>query len=837
MYSKTGKISLENIREIRMSINDTLTGIPIQPRFKKIEACNIAKEHGAIEITPDKVTYMVNQGLVIPHVTPGERRDTHLYGRDQISTLILINKLKEEKGFSYTQIVSLLRDELDFRNGGQKEVLSKKTEVGLPPQGKRGQAILNSRILAILLNQLLGNYLKPGLILHLRERRITANIHIPKGTAKLSHSFMDLKAADDFVGNFRDDDLLAFISPEPDREILFPPFTQKSLSEFHIYNWMLITVKLGYPNQHFDLMIGAPESDLISHVRIPSENLEVSIIGLLMKIAFLKPDTSKVSDEISTTNEFDRSTMLNALVNFIPQVSETWEYCAVFTGSVETPNHLRISAVSRDFPKDLRQEVNNILIEPGQPLTGWAFNTTYPIVIQHTSGPYDPRLAYQYIEKATAAIALPTRARDQYNGVLYIGTRFEVPADIPAFSEAEIRGLFLISDIIGEVIERNRIRKFSEKASEGTISLPPLKFQGWERLGDEIGSTLNYVIRQTVEPSENDNLHLTLVGVEAHSEIYRKNPVISEWLTNHILETTRFFYIRNKLGDPKIFLHHNASQFSQISEFVCFLPEINISDEEDRRLRNELRELLSSLKLSFSYEDHFPVLTNVWSMPFRYTGLKRRVSQCDSLEVGIAEVTKELLTEVEDALVIIPNIEKGHHHEEEQAYSAALSEYLAAYYFAPNNRYIQRHIAKTYSAIGDLKNSAIWWKIILKNEPHPSHYSRYAYVLARMGDISGAIQNYKIAFDLDPTNFKVLLEWGDLLSIEGKPNEAIQKYESALRIEKSERDLLWLRMAEVYIELTDFEKARTFAKLVLDRRPDNQEARRLILKVEKHLKE
>jgi tetratricopeptide (TPR) repeat protein len=227
--------------------------------------------------------------------------------------------------------------------------------------------------------------------------------------------------------------------------------------------------------------------------------------------------------------------------------------------------------------------------------------------------------------------------------------------------------------------------------------------------------------------------------------------------------------------------------------------------------------------------------TNVWSMPFRHKNLLIRIDD-KNLGKRINFVVDELISEIEDALVIIPNIEKAHQNENDRAYSAALEQYIEASFLAPNNRYIQRHIAKAYAAIGDLKNSAKYWEKILAQEEYSSHYLRYAHILARMGNSKKANEYFQKAHSLDKQNSKILVEWGDFLLVEGKTEDAIKQYETALKLEMSDKNQIWLRLAEVSFESGDLDRALSFIKLVLDRLPDHQDARRLMLKVLKKIK-
>lgn len=827
--SKNGKIPIDELKALRNAIDDQITDIKIEPSLKKEDVLTIARERGATDLTKNKLTYLVEQGLVVPKVIVGDR-NTHLYGREHISSIILIQKLKKEKELTYSQISSLLLSE---HNGGinQKKVGSTASEdVGLPPQGLRAQYILYSRVIAVLLKHLLGDAIKPGLIIFLRERHAPSNANLPKGTAKISQEWMDLKEADDYIDFIRPkNDLVAFVSPES--EILFSQLDKKTLVEYQKMFWLSVTILIGSPVSQYDLLVGMDDKESMDGVHISQDSFEANVAGTLLKILFTNPAEPKLDEDVVPENEFDKSTVLHSLVNFVPEISDLWEYCVVMTSSPDKPNHLKISAISHDFPRDMRQEIQNILVEPGQPLTGWAYQTNYPMVIQRSSGELDPRLAYQNKENATAAIAIPTRARDRFNGVLYVGTRFKIPEETLAFTDAEIRVLYIIADIVGEVIERNRITSSFEANSSQIIETPLLRYHNWNALRERLTSTVQNIKGVLVPPFDNDNLHLTIVRIESHSDIYRKDPNISGWLTSHVLETTRAFFNRNEMGNPEIFLHNESLSLSRTKEFACLIPLLNITDERDREIRNKLRGLLSSIKLSFPFDQTLSIETNVWSMPFRYKNLLTRMEN-KKLDI----IVEELISEIEDALIIIPNIEKAHQKENERAYAAALEQYIEASFLAPNNRYLQRHIAKTYAAIGDLKNSAKYWEKILAQEEYSSHYLRYAHVLAQMGNIKKAKECFQKAHSLDQQNSKILVEWGDFLTVDGKAEDAIKQFETALKLEVNDRDQIWLRLAEVYFEMGDVDKALSFIKLVLDRLPDHQDARRLMLKVLKKAK-
>ena len=83
------------------------------------------------------------------------------------------------------------------------------------------------------------------------------------------------------------------------------------------------------------------------------------------------------------------------------------------------------------------------------------------------------------------------------------------------------------------------------------------------------------------------------------------------------------------------------------------------------------------------------------------------------------ELVSEIVTEVEQALVALPLIEKGHAFEQERDFRSALGCYLQALQQAPGNHYLIRHIAKMHSALGELAQSAKYWERLIKRYRMP----------------------------------------------------------------------------------------------------------------------
>ena len=549
-------------------------------------------------------------------------------------------------------------------------------------------------------------------------------------------------------------------------------------------------------------------------------------LALLLETVFLEVDERSLPDEPSIGSQTENSTLLRSLVEIIPLISDVWEYSAILTASAKQSNHLQIAAISMKFPQELRSDVT---IEPGQPLTGWAFKWDNPIVVQGTLGLDDPRLAYQASERATAAAAIPTHVHQRCNGVLYVGTRYVLADYGEPFNRAELRVLRVIADVIGETLERNRIRvDFENYSYDQIIRKPTITRHSWATLRDHVSTALSSVSQGSKSVlNDNENMHLTVVRNETYNQLRRKRPEIADWITQHILETCQEYFLKKGLGNPLIF----PRQDTTLQEFVCFIPRILISDDQDRVLRNNLRELLSSLNLPFSYQDHFEVKSFVWSMPFRLKELQRRLRDDANPSRVVDQVTSEIVREVEEALMTLPRIEKGHDHESKGAYSLALDEYLAAHYMAPLNRYLIRHIAKTFAALGKLKDSTLWWEKLIAQDPAAKHLVRYSYVLAAQGRFEEAIASYARAFEYDPHNSQILIEWGDLLLLQQRIEDALLKYEAAVNLQTQNTPLVWLRIAEAYIAAGDLDQATMFAELVLRQQPDNQEARRIMLRI------
>ena len=261
------EFTVNDMRLLRAEIEDQLALISRQPYLQKSQVLALAHEHGANNLTSDKFDYMVRNRLIVPQVVQGDGRDTHLYGRDQVREVILVDRLRQTGKLNYTQIANLFRDDQAtfqetarlIQPSGKDDDSNDPTKKwrGLfPTQRWRGLLILRSRIVGILLNWIVNQKILVNIVVHARERQ-GHGAGLPRGVVQIKHSWLGRKEADTQVGELRENDLLGYVTN--DGEVLFPRFPHKNLLPFGHPCWFHLSVEFGKPLRHYELTIGLPD--------------------------------------------------------------------------------------------------------------------------------------------------------------------------------------------------------------------------------------------------------------------------------------------------------------------------------------------------------------------------------------------------------------------------------------------------------------------------------------------------------------------------------------------------------------------------------------------------
>lgn len=841
-YAIGRKASTMDLRKIRSQVDDMVKNISRNPTLKRGEALEIAKKL-APNLTKDNLTDWVAMGIVNPKIEEGDR-NTHLYGRDQIIESVLASVLHYQNDLSYTDILSLLLKEARA-NATSSAPYYQSVDIELPNQRNRALATLRSRMFGVVLTWVLGKSIPVNT--HVFLRKFTHTLpDIGKGKAKLTEkNWMDRDRAQNETGVIRPEDVIGVVSSE--LEVLFSGFEYASLNAAPPEDWYSLKIVLGDPAYEYNLMLGFDRSVCDPsnlHIDIPENTKQLYILGLLLSIIYAEGNDIEASEQEKTLH----STSLHSLAEIIPTLSSSWEYCAILAVRMNKREQLEVKAASHTFPKDLLKNLTTILIDFAQPLSGWAIENDYPIKV-HQIDLDESWPVFQEIEKAQAGAAIPTHANNKRNGVLYIGTTKPSKGDEKIFDDSDIRVLQILSEVLGELIERSLIRQSIESNALRVINKPPMMYLPWEQLEKDFDRTLSELEHQNV--GETDNLHLTVIKTQIDDETLRKHPGILSWYPEHILDTTWEFFNRNYQGVPTVYIYDRDNN----KDFAIFIPEIQITNARDRDLRSKLKKLLCSLEIKYSPSDQASATAYLWTIPFRKDLIKSRLFGPSPVELSLS-YTKRIVQDAEELFVLLPLREQAHEMERNKDYQAALRLYIRAWNYSRSNTYLIRHIAKIYEVLGDYENSIQWWKILIEKECSAYPLFRCARVYALTCDYNSAIEYFQKAWDQHyserqsiqgeinlspqyPGTQEILKYWADTLVATRSIDEAIEKYREVLKSYGGENcDEVFLCMAEVFAEKAvmtksaiDLDAAKDYCDLVLKGSPENRTAWKLKLKL------
>lgn len=767
----------------------------------------------------DPIRDFVNQGLVTPEVVGGER-DSFLYSREHVRDFIALNILRL-RGYSYANMAAMLLrrchieiDSLTSRSG---------KNTSLPSEGERALLTLRSRLAGYLLKWLLGQQAVEGTLLHIMKR--AAHIPLPEHETRIIVQRVTPKDLMSLPGQIKHDrELIGRVIVAG--EVLLRNPDIRELSRFPYYQWFQITVERGNHTHSQLITVGYPTSDdSPSRLQIPTEPGRKTAMAMLVDAMLVEPFPGRKDERNSRDSLADtaiQSGYLSDLVDIVPELSDLWDYAAVFVPTNDTSTReLALQAVSHTFPPKIPLMVR---LENGRPLVGWAFHNGLPITVNR---PVQAVMAHHSLENAWAACAVPTRASGRSNGALYIATHSKPPGEQSiVFDEASILVLSLIGDVIGEIIERNQIRLDAESSSLLTMGQPEKYDRKWSEFRREVTEILKGVESAEAIDDLDDNLHIVAVKIQTSDKLRRSDPDLATWLDQHLQDTTYRFYLQCGFGAPRFFQRYS----DRGSEFACVLPSLKISDADDRAFRDELRRLLRSVVLRISFDQSVTASSFVWSLPFRRTLLRKQVQ---SGEMDPETRAGDIFRETEEALLVLEYIEQAHEYEKEGQYRQALGSYQTASKIAQSNTYLMRHVAKTYMALGDsesLESSIAWWEQLINNSPVTSqHYFRLAQAQALLGRFSEAEKNFSIALKEDPSNDRALLAFGDLFLVQGNFEHAEELYLECLKKDLGSRDHVWLRLAEASHWSRESALAIDYALDVFARDPDNDQAQHALL--------
>jgi hypothetical protein len=780
------------------------------------------KRQGVDGLTSNRLNYLVKNGLIEPEKQERGSRVIFRYGRDQIRDVIVVLLLRAEfrgtsgKAPPYARIATAMSEGSAHGSTSGHDRSQPALEIPVAQtQVERGYYYFRSRMLGVCLNWLChGCVPQTGFVL-VRKLQGAGRTLESDGAIAMCRT-LDMQGIDDIVRELKDSDLFGELTVEG--EVLFGGRRPTDLRSSQRWTWYYITVGASHHRPKYELALGVPPN---SAGTAPSmSDIDAALLSSVLDCCFVSlADCDTAPEEQVTRASRDHNTQLSTITELIPALSESWHYCAVLTPSKEGDGHLRLAAFSSGFPRPLRRDLN---VEPGRLLCGWVYKYGCFAVVQRALGPEDPRVMLQDEELSTAALAVPTVAQGRPNGVVYVGTRTPPAEGVSLFGEPAIRLLHIIGYVIGELIERNRIRAKTEQDSRAALALTWAAPRPWAELKGEFSSALEALVSSDRIPGPLDNLLIVVVSVDNYGVFACRNPAVAEWLVEQAMHVVRSMCAQTGLEAPILFQRPPEDP----SRFASVIYNVVRTDEQDREWRTNLRGVLNSISIPFEARQPTLARCYVWSMPFRLAGLKARVKGADT-----DNIATWLVKRAEEALQYLPHIERGHAYELARKWEQALQEYLAALALSPRSEYLLRHVAKTQTAAGYYTQAIVALTGLLKGEDVSSHHRRLARAYACLGMLEMAEKSYLEA-SKSHTEGEHLLEWGDVLMARGKCDEAIEKYGMVPQNDESDKVTYLLRIAEANMKLGRLNEASQYVQLALSNDPSRWESIRLLMRVQ-----
>jgi tetratricopeptide (TPR) repeat protein/DNA-binding transcriptional MerR regulator len=814
--------SLSDIRKLRQEIAGRIANIPQNEKLKladikrwfnrvrsekeseaETDESNSTSEKSRVETKSrsrreklkfgqSSLRYLQEIQLVLPEKS---EHGYYLYTWDDLQDILLIYELYIDYGLSFSQIGGLLFNEARDKPQGNKTSLRSSELPTSQNQVDRGILFWRSSLVNIMLQHLFNNSIPHSTFIFLSQ-----NSHLqPRATRDTNSYWFDAKKCDypDIAHLVRQPDYFLITTKEGetfhDRVNL-----NSNWNNYHRDHWYLI--KSGFqPGQWaHQMIICVPGTYTYDLHQISDPQIKLLLTKLLAG-CFL--------DLIERPSE-KFETQLEVLVNLIPEMSSKWEYSACLTPGIRHPNLLSLTAKSQHFPLWSEDQTQ---IASGLPLSGLAFQQNRPIAVQKTIGKEDPRVSE---ESTSAAIAVPTSINNQPNGVIYVASRYHATVEEEIFTEDEILLLQIIGQLVGRLIETERIRKQANQSAIGIIKTPTFEVDSWEVFQTRISEIIAVIVAEKSEFLENDNLHFAAVRISNYNELSKRSREVARWVQNQLYLIARNYYIVHNLGQPLLYKRSD-------DKFVVLIERVALDDDEERKLRDELRDDLNSLQLSFGRRDNFEVKCELWSLPFRYLYLRQLADQQKT--DGLQSATQQIIENTEQAFSILPYIYLAHEYEEEGNLLKELEQYRLAHTVAPSNVYIWRHLAKTLTKLEKYQEAERWWLRIVTEQQHPSHYRRLAYNQACLGEIPSALRSCEKAISLMQQEAKTYQEWGNILLADKQIKEAIEKFEQAAALDTVNRAVYQLRIAEAHYLGGNYADASNACALAYTHDPNNEE--------------
>lgn len=725
-----------------------------------------------------ELDYRVKNDVLHPNITRRGAKAFREFSFQDIEEALVVKYL-EEKGNSVAAIKALLRQ---WRQGSPSPQRVQPAYSSLRQIASRCQA----RLLYITASRLLRREIPAETLVALYPGTPADHPHLVKVLREQADSILlSLPAERAIVGLLTSTGEMITL-PHPSQPLPERTFYLAATPKHHLL--------LGLPT--------SPEGHALDLARDEDWELMDTILDFCLRlesISFERPLPSPAESHRPYIQDTPVSAMAQLIVLAYPEL-----YCLIY-GPPYATGSLKLKAVSYNFPVPLNPTIS---IRGNQLLSGWAYENGQEIIVERATGPDDPRIANQPEEKATSALAVPTRVASKVNGAIYLGTR-RVAEEHP-FPQAKVRFFRILGAIVGEMIEGESLAGENCLANIDLFSEKTLPFLRWTDFAPHLCRFLKEIRKGALSfPDRSFLIILASVDREAWRKI--KPPEVAAWAAEKLRHAAARFCQEKGLENLTGFLHEEGDfALLAVKEFPSPQPSSQWGEGELGRLLNSL---ISSLGL--------PV--HSWVFRFSYDELYYKLEK--SSEEELADF---LAGEVSALLQVIKLAAEGDEAERQGQDMRAIARYQHASYLSPQSALILYRLARAWAQRGNFSQALeLCQKALALDETNPDVLECLGQIYTCMGEYEQARMAYEKALSFRPESPKLHCLLGESFALQGREHceQAVRKFRDAATCEdlndhRRQAMYYWLSY-EVYMQCGEVEKAIYEVQQALNLDPEN----------------
>lgn len=762
------------------------------------------------------ITALYKRGIIKPSQKRKKIRKAREYTFQDLEHIVFAHELKSQK-YKIPQIealVSVWREwSLNVRHEPAVEIQMNETD--------RAQLMLLGRLLAITTSLICGFPDAPNnsIVLIRRMEHQGGNkqdstpVNIDTTTSTEVSALLIHNTSDDIVRGICTSSIEVLAAPHQTRNILNSldgrVFHKIQISDFE-------------KKRRYEIILGFPKGTSI-HLNSIKSNISLGtekFVLLLHLLRYIFSTAIRLSEIIPKTGR--SLNMLHVLAEAITHIApDRWDYCGIFIPK-NSDSFLKAEAWSSEFPNALQNEIFGInpTDSSGPSLPAWVYKNSDPTAINFVVD-NDPRIPRFEIEQIAAAAAVPALVGNKIVGVIYVASHKTTDTKIKCFENIDIKLLQILSQIIGEAIERDNCLR---ESVTGALKIVPKQSFGQHEgfdLEQDIKSTVSYIYSTPINLDAADSLVVLTIQIDGLFEVLSQQEQIASWISEKVQEKT-YHFLKSELPYESVDSNSFKIYKFSLSQYVALLGRTRANH---RHLRQELEKELSSLS-GFGTKP-LRISIDVWSLEFKYSDMYRKIKLGSYTQDKLSD---ELFGKIQGSLKVLINIRQGNRYISEGRYGDASFQFERANHNEPSNPYVLRHLATCKIFLRQYDAATQYAQKAVDLDPNyaGSHIILGDALLAQ-GNHKEAIKHFEEAKRLNPNHASPRLGCGQALVFDGDQNkldEALQEIEFAMNQGGSDLQtrVRYLRLnAEACLLVNAFDRALAFLDQAIGISPEDRE--------------